>query len=297
MNRYEKIMARIEAGETIMIDGGTGTEIEVRGAQMVENAWNGGGALTDPDVVRGVHEDYIRAGGEVVISNTFSTSRYVLEDAGMAEHFDFLNRRGVELAVAARENVGRPDVLVAGGLTYVRFLGKKPPMDQVAAEMATQAAIFADAGADLIILEMMLEIDHLLVTLEAARKTGLPVWVGVSCRPNEAGEVALFRGETLAATVKALEPYDVPFLFVMHSEVENVAACLEILKRDWKRPYGVYAHSGDFIDPNWVFTDTISPEDYAAYALGWQAQGAQVLGGCCGIGVKHMEWLHQALTK
>jgi S-methylmethionine-dependent homocysteine/selenocysteine methylase len=53
----------------------------------------------------------------------------------------------------------------------------------------------------------------------------------------------------------------------------------------------VYAHSGKFIEPNWIFNDVISPEDYASAASSWLEQGVQVLGGCCGIGLEHIQLL------
>ncbi|MGB0385433.1 MAG: homocysteine S-methyltransferase family protein [Ardenticatenaceae bacterium] len=75
-------MQRIHHGERILIDGATGTEVERRGVPQLDNAWNGGGALTHPDIVRQIHEDYIGCGAQIVISNTFATARHVLRDAG-----------------------------------------------------------------------------------------------------------------------------------------------------------------------------------------------------------------------
>jgi len=126
-------MRRLHNGDRILIDGATGTEIERRGVSMVDNAWNGGGALTHPDIVRQVHEDYIRCGAQIVISNTFSTSRHVLQDAGLEEHFEMLNRRGIELAQEARTNKGTPNVLVAGGITHWSFTRQIPPHPQLQA--------------------------------------------------------------------------------------------------------------------------------------------------------------------
>ena len=96
MSRYSKLMDRIEAGEQVFIDGATGTEIERRGVPQLDNAWNGGGALSHPEILRAVHEDYIRAGAEIVISNTFATLKSALRDAGLEKDFDAYNRRGVE---------------------------------------------------------------------------------------------------------------------------------------------------------------------------------------------------------
>lgn len=61
-NRYEALLRRLRRGERILLDGGTGTELERRGVPVVADAWSGGGAMTHPDVVRQVHADYIAAG-------------------------------------------------------------------------------------------------------------------------------------------------------------------------------------------------------------------------------------------
>lgn len=296
MNRYEKLMQRIASGERIMIDGATGTEIERRGVRMVENGWNGGGALTDPEIVRAVHEEYIRTGAEVIISNTFSTSRHVLEDAGLAEHFDLLNRRGVELAIEARDQMNTPDVLVAGGITGVTFTDRHPPAVEQARNFADQAAIMAKAGADLLMLEMMIDVERTLIILDAAQGTGLPIWLGFSARPDKHGTVRLNAGPTLQEGLDAIADRNVPLINIMHTEVEDVDACLDVLQQNWSGPIGVYAHSGDFVPPNWIFDGTITPAEYTAYAQGWLARGVQVIGGCCGVGSEHMHHLHDALV-
>lgn len=87
MPRYNKLINRLRSGKKVLIDGGTGTEVERRGVPQLKNAWNGGGALSHPEIVRGIHEDYIQHGAEIVISNTFATSRNLLEDAGVPEPF------------------------------------------------------------------------------------------------------------------------------------------------------------------------------------------------------------------
>jgi S-methylmethionine-dependent homocysteine/selenocysteine methylase len=77
----------------------------------------------------------------------------------------------------------------------------------------------------------------------------------------------------------------------MHTEVEDIDACLDVLQTNWQGPIGVYAHSGQFIAPNWIFNDTISPEDYASAAAPWLQRGVQIIGGCCGIGLEHIQLL------
>lgn len=81
MNRYSSLMKRASDGECILIDGATGTEVERRGVPQHKNAWNGAAALSHPEILRQVHEDYINLGAEIVISNTFSTNKHALSDA------------------------------------------------------------------------------------------------------------------------------------------------------------------------------------------------------------------------
>ncbi len=197
MNRYDKILQRLQDGERILIDGATGSEIEKRGVPMIKNAWNGGGAMTHPDIVRQVHLDYILSGAEMVISNTFSTSRHVLEDAGLGENFEFLNHRGVELAVEARKVSNNDNVLVAGGITHWSFTKQITPLPIIISSSEEQAAIMENAGADLIMLEMMSDVDRTLAILGATRKCGLPVWVGFSCHLDKDGVPYLLDGPPL----------------------------------------------------------------------------------------------------
>lgn len=293
MTRYNRLMARIANGERVLIDAATGTEIERRGVPQLDNAWNGGGALTHPDVLRQVHADYIDDGAEIVIANTFATHRHALRDAGAEDDFDALNRRGVELAVEARDQSGKDNVLVAGGLSYWRWLDAWPPVDELGPATREQAAIMADAGADLLMLEMMVHIDRMIVMLDASRTSGLPVWVGLSCAPNESGDMALYRtpGETLAAALHALGERDVPLVNIMHTEVEDIDACLDVVDGHWPGPVGVYAHSATWKNHHADYSTTISSADYATQANRWLGRGVQVIGGCCGLGTEHVRAL------
>ena len=71
MRNFEKMQARLAAGETVLIDGGMGSEFERRGISSPK-VWSGGPMITHPEVVREVHEEYIKAGAEVIITNSFS---------------------------------------------------------------------------------------------------------------------------------------------------------------------------------------------------------------------------------
>ena len=84
MGNFEHLPVRLAAGETILIDGGMGSELGRRGVTS-PNTWSGGPMLTHPELVRGIHQEYIEAGADFIITNMFSTGRDVLEPNGL-EH-------------------------------------------------------------------------------------------------------------------------------------------------------------------------------------------------------------------
>jgi methionine synthase I (cobalamin-dependent) len=104
--------------EIIVLDGGVGSEIARLGGVMDDASWCGVANETHPNGVRRVHEEYIRAGSDVVTANTFATCRHVLAGAGLADEAPRITARAVELAREAVEDVA-PDrpVAVAGSMS------------------------------------------------------------------------------------------------------------------------------------------------------------------------------------
>lgn len=291
----DDLAARLAGGELILLDGATGTELERRGVPMDVAAWSAAALLTHPRTVREIHADYLRAGADVIISNSFSTARHQLEPAGLVDELERLNTRAVELARQARDEVGRP-AAVAASMSSVFFEHEHVrPIDEEG--FREQAEILAEAGADLLIMEMMWDVKYSAPAIRAAVATGLPVWVGFCCRLED-DEVMMFSEKyhgTLTSVLDALIPVGGSVANIMHTEASDVMPALSMLKRRWTGPVGVYAHSGRFVMPRWQFNDVISPEDYLAHAHRWVEAGAQLIGGCCGIGPDHIRLLKERL--
>ncbi|MFQ6017884.1 MAG: homocysteine S-methyltransferase family protein [Kiloniellaceae bacterium] len=295
---------RLTGGEVVILDGAMGTELQRRGVPMDEVAWSAAALKTHPDTVRGVHEDYIRAGAEIVITNTFAAVRHVLAPTGLGAEAAALNRRAVELAREARDRAGegRP-IWIAGSISNFNAGDDKasfPTPEAARANYREQAESLADGGADLIMLEMMQDTEHSVYAAEAAAATGLPVWVGFSCRIAEDGRTVVFRRRepetSLAEAFATVMATGGSLAGVMHSDVAVVEPALKVVFERWAGPVAAYPHSGHFVMPNWQFVDVIPPEDYAAEARRWLDMGAQVIGGCCGIGPDHIRLLKERLA-
>lgn len=295
------VQERLDAGEIVILDGAMGTELERRGVPMDEVAWDAAAMATHPHIVREVHEDYIKAGADVITTNTFATSRHVLEPAGMGDRFRSLNIQAVTLAREARENVAENPVSIAGSISTMsaRIDQSYKPRAEVARDnYEVQAEILAESGVDLIVLEMLRDLEHASYAVEAAVTTGLPVWVGFSCKTTDEGTVVLLEGNnTLAEALAHIPPLGASLVAIMHTLTEDTSPALREVNGRWSGPVGAYPHSGEFIMPNWQFVDIISPEDFAKQAQGWTGMGVQLVGGCCGIGPEHIRLLKERLPK
>jgi len=290
---------KIAAGKLVIIDGPMGTELEARGVPMNDKAWSGPALLSHPDVVRAIHADYIAAGAEVIITTTFSTGRHALAQAGLSDEFARINKGAVDAAIQARDDSGHSHVAIAGSMCPWLDSGTTLPLQQLADEFQEQAEMLATAGVDLIALEMCSHPDYSRLIAEAAVATGLPVWLGLSCKQDtDTGVVVGFDPPyaDFRQLILQLADSGASVMTLMHSTVDDTTAGLSVLQDIWQGPIGVYPESGHFVMPNWQFVDIIDPDDLVTSAHKWVENGVQILGGCCGLGVPHIQALKAAFN-
>jgi S-methylmethionine-dependent homocysteine/selenocysteine methylase len=293
------LQERLERSDVMILDGAMGTELQRRGVPMDGIAWSATAMATHSDSVRAVHEDYLRAGAEVLITNSFGTSRHVLTPVGLGDRIRELNRRSVELAREACDRVS-PDhpVWIAGSISSFVPSGdysQRPTPEAERASYHEQAELLAEAGADLLALEMIRDIDQARTIVEAACATGLPVWLGFTCRLGDNGRSVVLRGRDLERPLQDCMP---PVLnagacsvvSVMHCDIDTTNRALAVVLAGWTGPIACYPENGDWVNPDWTFGD-LTPEAFAKAAETWIDRGAQIVGGCCGIGPDHIRYL------
>lgn len=289
-------------GAPVVIDGGMGTQLEKSGVPMDGKVWNARAVLSHPDEVRQAHEDFINAGAEVIITNTFSAARHMLEPGDLGDQVREINLNAVRLAQQARDNVATGPVAIAGSIcewtTSDDPRWNKP--GDVGRSVREQAEILAEAGVDLIALEMCQTTAFSVATIDSAIEVGLPIWIGVSAETHEGcSSLSVFDYKELdfESQVRALAGYPAMVMNIMHTPVPDVEKALEIVKRYWDGPVGVYPESGYFTMPNWQFVDVIEPNELGKSAQAWIDNGVRMVGGCCGLGPEHIAALRQALHK
>ena len=204
MANYKTLKSRIDHGEVIVLDGAIGTELQAMGVPMHPASWCGPGNYTHPATVRQMHERYIKAGADVITTNTFNTLRPALEASGYSELVREVNVRGVD---AAREAIDRAagdrSVYIAGSISCripIRDrktgtlsggtgygYGTSLSTEELRAYAEEQANILAESGVDFFLMENLWhDNESRVIATEAAKATGLPVWVAftVSMAPD-----------------------------------------------------------------------------------------------------------------
>ncbi|MCX7383475.1 MAG: homocysteine S-methyltransferase family protein [Alphaproteobacteria bacterium] len=300
MSPYPALLARLRAGGLVLLDGPTGTELQARGAPMDPGAWCGPATLGNDRLLVDIHSDYLRAGSSIVTANTFAASTLMLGASGLADKAEEIVQRAVAAARTARD-AENPSAVVAGSLSHMmpRAAGKAmpdqreiPEEERVAESLNLLARQLKDAGCELIILEMMYRPRHIPLAVAAAKATGLPIWYGASARRGADGAVLSFDNVAdtpLERVAKLIPAEGIDVAGIMHSGAETIAESLAIIRRHFAGPLMAYPDSGYFEMPDWRFVDTITPERFAAFCRVWIAAGAQLLGGCCGLGLEHIK--------
>ena len=115
-SRYENFLKKLHSGESIILDGATGSELENRGIKM-DKSWCATASL-EYDTLKQIHLDYINAGAEIITTNTYASNRMILEVAGVENKFEEINLSAIKAALAAREESGKDEILVAGCLSH-----------------------------------------------------------------------------------------------------------------------------------------------------------------------------------
>ena len=303
--RYKKFLEVLRSGETILLDGATGSELENRGIKM-DNSWCATASL-EFDILKQIHKDYINAGAKIITTNTYASNRMILEVAGVEDKFEEINLTAINAAIQAREECGRDDVLVAGSLShqipYEDAFRSQEEKDKYIKKLTPEyfqksfdelAFLLADNGCDFILLELMYRPDRIDIIFDSASKVGLPVWAGFSSR-NKDGLIALTTDYeySFKKMISNVKHHKLDAVGIMHCDISVIEESIKELKEVYNLPIMAYPEVAVFNFPHYDMSNVIQPNDYLVEAKKWKDAGAQIIGGCCGTTVEHIKLLNK----
>jgi homocysteine S-methyltransferase len=274
----------------LLLDGGMGEAIAARGLRQPGSPfWSGRALIEAPDVVQTLHEEFIAAGADVIITNTYGVVRAFMADIGNEARFGELNRIAGELAVAAREAQGR-GTLIAGSLPPLSMSyepGSVGAEERLIDLYAEQAGLLAPY-VDFFIGETLTTVAETRAVAAAAGATGKPVWIGWSL--HEARDGCLKDGTPVGEAAAAVAGGPVSVFLANCCSPEAVTRAMPALLA-LGTPTGGYANTFHPIDPDAKSIDRrddLDADAYASHVEDWIAMGARIVGGCCGTTPAHI---------
>ena len=290
-----KFLELLENG-TILADGAMGTMLHAKGVGFDKcfDELN----ITNPSAVADIHREYIEAGAQLIITNTFGANKFKLEKHGLEEDVREINHKGVELAkriVAASFK----DVLVAGdvGPLGVRIAPYgRVQLEEAREAFAEQIEALCEAGADLILIETFSDLYEVREAIKAAREScDLPVVASVTFTRDD----RTLLGDNPSKVARVLNTAGADVIGVNCSG--GPAQLLRILKQMKQA-----VSEGDvkfWVKPNAGWPERVGgrimyPADaeyFGDYALSFRDAGANIVGGCCGTTPQHIAMMREAL--
>ncbi|WP_420403405.1 homocysteine S-methyltransferase family protein [Nisaea sp.] len=291
--------------DIVILDGGMSRELERLGAPFRQPEWSALALIETPDIVGRVHAEFIESGAEVITTNNYAVVPFHLGE----ERFAADGRSLIELSgrLARTAAARRKGVRVAGCVPPV--FGSYLPQDfdpvQAPALLGEIVAGLAPY-ADLWLLETMSSIEEMEAAAKVSSAAAKPLWVSYTLEDDDPDPSAarLRSGEAVPAAVEAAVAAGAEAVLfncsapeVMETGLRQAAATVP----DGVR-IGVYANAftkpaderpaNDGIEE---IRHDLDPDTYVRWARRWQALGATVIGGCCGIGCRHIEALSRGL--
>ncbi len=280
--------------DVLLIDGAMGTQLFQRGLGAGDSpeAWN----LEQPERITDVHRNYIAAGSDIVVTNSFGGTRQRLGLHKLDDRVHEINKAAALCARVAADAADRP-VLVAGSMgptgELLEPMGSMT-IEECRAAFAEQAAGLAEGGADLIWIETMSDLGEVACAVEGARAAcDLPIVVTLSF--DTAGCTMMGVTGTLAATRLAELGVVGMGANCGNNLAETEAALAEMLAVDAGALVIAKANAGI---PEWCGGDLSysgTPEVMGAYAARMRDAGVRVIGACCGSAPEHLALMRQVL--
>jgi S-methylmethionine-dependent homocysteine/selenocysteine methylase/SAM-dependent methyltransferase len=300
-----RIRALIAENRCVLLDGATGTELggkaELRPG-VEEPLWATRALVDAPADVLAVHRRYVDIGCDVISTNTWGLPSAVRQDGPRLwqtttpVHWMDIARRGVRLARQAVGEAGR------SGEVAVAFSVNGDLDTPEGGEMVRLLArAFEDGPPDLMLLETLsLVREETFATIERLLETGLPLWISFRrCRHGVCGVFGQHwggpEGDAFGRAAGRFEDMGVDALLLNCIPPDHVGGMLGWLRDFTDIPLGVYPNLGYLSDDGWSFVHDVGGPEYAEMALQWRAEGAQIVGGCCGVGPEHIAAARLAL--
>ncbi|MHC4665159.1 MAG: homocysteine S-methyltransferase family protein [Planctomycetota bacterium] len=292
---------RIKGG-LFLVDGAMGTQLIARGVEA--GRCNDYLNIESPDIVLDVHQAYLRAGSDAVLTNTFGGNRYALGRHGFADKVEEIDRAGAEVArkAAGEDKYVLGDIGPSGDFLEPLGTLKRGELREA---FAGQARGLLAGGVDGFIIETMTALEEIEVAIDAVKSVSsdLPVFASMAL-DAAGGDYRTMMGVGVGAAVSKIVSLRVDAVgfncgsATLDEYVELTGKFVSAVKgtgQDILILGEPNAGKPELIDGRTIYE--VSPEDFAAAAEKIHSAGVSIIGGCCGTGPTHIEAVANRLKR
>jgi len=275
----------------VLADGAMGTMLYNKGIYL--NLCFDEVNLTNPDLVRSIHREYIQAGAEIIETNTFGANRFKLKKYGLEDRVKEINKAG---AIIAREEAGS-GVWVAGSIGPLGV--KIEPWGPTSVEEAEEAfreqvRALLEGGVDLFILETFSDINEIHQAIKAVQREAPDFLIVAQMTIEEDGN-SLY-GTSPEVFTRKLEEWGAHVIGVNCSVgPAAMLQCLERMAKVTSRPLSAMPNAGVPRNVEGRNIYLCSPDYLAEYSRRFILTGARLVGGCCGTTPAHIRAIRGAI--
>lgn len=303
MNKYMKVNTlkkRLANKEIVLLNGGTGTEILNRGYKTKLPLWSAEILLTNPNVVQQIHTDYINAGAEIIVTDTFRTTQRTFAKIGLSgKKAKEITRLACRLAKnAIKKSKSNHTVYIAGDVAPLEDCyspALTPSKKELDREIYTYVENLKQGGVDFILIETQITLKEIRAALEATKKLHIPAALTFCINDK----LQLLGGESLEDTIRLVEKYDPLFIGANCISTILETKVVKKLKKLTQIPLSAHAQGDGQPEDvqGWEFTRKARINDYLKEVKNWIKDGVQIVGGCCGTTPEYIKTIKNYVNK
>ena len=289
--------------QTRILDGGMGQELLARGMEPNGTLWSANALLQDKyhQLLLDTHLDFIKAGAEVIVTNTFTTRKTRLRDNNVEDKFEYLNNKAGEIAQKAKKLY--PNTLIAGGLPpqYLTYEADTRSENEIRDDFYHQAKIL-NPYVDFFYFDVLSSVKEFKIAIECIKEFNKPYLIGA----HISNGTSLPSGEKISEIISSINHEKLLGIILSCISPENYELNLNEIK-NLGIPFGFKLNAFIKTNPKPNYTgaynasktgnpneflgvrEDLTPEKMSDFAKKFKDAGATILGGCCETRPSHIK--------
>ena len=269
--------------EIKLLDGAMGTQLLQAGLELPLPIWSGDINLSHPDHIQNIHESYLKAGADILTTNTFrSTPRAYLNHGFSLENAKKRSQKSLYKAVQLARKVANKDTIVVGSIAPLEDCYEPilfPGVQYAIKEFKELANWLQDAGVDKILFETMGSWPEIKSAILSTDDLKISRWISMILMDGN----KLLDGTDLSEVLNNLLDHKIDMILLNCNSCKITNEALDIITKNWSKPWGVYPNIGRSMpSKEGIIEEKLSTDAFKKEINNCINAGASVIGACCG---------------